>query len=140
MSTGNPYAQYYVNQAGTGIGSFEGIRFQRGNGFFGSIFKNTALPLLSYLGKQFLRTGVDVAGDVINGEPIKEALKIRSKRKLRDIAGDAARRASVFEQTGRGNKRRRHSKKNRKVTTTPRKPKRKNKPARKIKPNNFSLF
>ena len=116
MTSGNPYIHYYVNQAGNGLSSFEGLRFQRGKGFFGSILKNAALPLLSYLGNQVLRTGVDVAGDVINGEPIKEAFKTRSKTKMRQIAGDAARRALEFEQTGRGIKRRRrHSKKRSKL-------------------------
>ena len=104
MTLGNPYIQYYANQAGNGLGSFEGIRYQRGKGFFGSMLKNVGIPLLKYLGKQVLRTGVDVAGDVISGEPIKEALKTRSKTKIQEIAGDAAKRAEVFALTGRGRK------------------------------------
>ena len=36
MSTMN-YASYYVNQAGNGISGFEGVRFQKGAGFFGLI-------------------------------------------------------------------------------------------------------
>src|SRR5437868_2231500 len=126
---GNPYAPYYLNQAGNGIGSFEGIRFQRGKGFFGSILKSAALPLLSYLGKHLLRTGVDVAGDVINGEPIKEALKARTKTKVREVACDVARRASVFQQTGRGVKRRRRVQKKVKQSTLPRRKVKRNKPS-----------
>jgi len=45
----NPYINYYVNQAGSGIGGFQGVRFQRGQGWFGNLFKNAILPLLNIL-------------------------------------------------------------------------------------------
>ena len=116
MHLGNPYLNYYANQAGNGISGFEGIRYQRGNGFFGNILKSAALPLLKYLGKQVLSTGIDVAKDVRDGEPIKEAFKSRAKAKLRDVAGDALKRAEVYRQTGRGRRiRKRGSKKNKKL-------------------------
>ena len=101
----NPYLQYYTNQAGNGMGSFEGHRYQRGKGFFGSILRKAGIPLLKYLGRQVLRTGIDVAGDVIEGEPIKEAFKARAKSKVKDITDDAIKRAIVFKQTGQGRKR-----------------------------------
>ena len=130
MPSLNPYTSYYVNQAGTGLGSFEGLRYQRGRGFIGSVLKNAALPLLKYLGRQILSTGVGVASDVLDrGEPLKEAIKSRAKNKLKEVVGDAGRRATVFEQTGRGRKYRgrgskRHKKlKNKSLSTTKRRAK-----------------
>ena len=145
MHSGNPYLNYYVNQAGNGISGFEGIRYQRGGGFFGNILKSAALPLLKYLGKQVFSTGIDVAKGVMDGEPIKEAFKSRAKTKLRDVAGDAIKRAEVFRQTGRGRRkiRRRGSKKNRKLKKAPKSHRRrtsKNKPASKNKRSLLPLF
>ena len=106
----NPYINYYVNQAGSGIGGFQGARFQRGQGFFGNVFKSAILPLLKYFGRKALTTGVDVARDAISGENILDSIKTRGKKTMRNIASDAASRATRFAQTGtgrRGRKRRR---------------------------------
>lgn len=142
MHLGNPYTNYYVNQAGNGISGFEGIRYQRGNGFFGNILKSAALPLLKYLGRQVLSTGVDVAKDVMDGEPIKEAFKARSKAKLRDVATDAINRADAYRQTGRGRRARRSgSKKNRKLKReAPKNRRSKTKPVSRKKRNEIPLF
>ena len=109
----NPYITYYVNQAGSGIGGFQGARFQRGQGFFGNVFKSAILPLLRYFGKQALTTGVDVAKDALSGENILDSIKTRGKRTMRNMASDAATRATKYAQTGtgrRGRKRRRNIK------------------------------
>lgn len=103
----NPFINYYVNQAGTGIGGFQGVRFQRGQGFFGNVYRNAILPLLKYFGKKALNTGMEVAGDAIDGENVLESLKTRGKRTVQDIASDAGERAKRFAQTGTGRKRRR---------------------------------
>jgi len=105
----NPYINYYVNQAGSGIGGFQGVRFQGGQGFFGNVFKSAILPLLRYFGKQALTTGVDVAKDALSGENVLDSIKTRGKRTMKNIASDAAARATRYAQTGtgrRGRKRR----------------------------------
>ena len=105
----NPYINYYVDQAGTGIGGFQGARFQRGQGFFGNVFKSAILPLLKYFGKQALSTGVDVAKDALSGENVLDSLKTRGKRTMQDIATDAAARATRFAQTGTGTRKRKRN-------------------------------
>ena len=102
----NPYIHYYSQQAGTGIAGFQGVRFQRGAGFFGNIFRSAILPVLKYFGKTALNTGVQVAGDAIGGENVLESLRNRGKQAARTIANDAAERATRFAQTGTGKRRR----------------------------------
>lgn len=108
----NPYINYYANQAGTGIGGFQGAKFQRGQGFFGNVFRNAILPLMKYFGKKALNTGLNVANDAIEGENVLNSLKTRSKRTVREIASDVGDRAMKFAQTGKGRKRKRKSRKN----------------------------
>src|SRR5258706_16411043 len=100
--TSNPYTNYYINQAGTGISGYDGIRFQRGNGFFGTIFKNAILPILKFLGKKVAATGVQVASDALSGENVMSSIKTRGKQTLQDIAETAGERALRFAQTGKG--------------------------------------
>jgi len=103
----NPYINYYVNQAGSGIGGFQGARFQRGQGFFGNVFKSAILPLLRYLGPKILSSGVSAATDAIGGDNFLESLKTRGKATAQQVASDAGERAMRFAQTGRGKRRRR---------------------------------
>jgi hypothetical protein len=63
------YVDYYVNQAGSGIGPvFQGAAHQRGFGFFGNIFR-AVFPLLSSgakaIGSELLNTGFGVLRDSI---------------------------------------------------------------------------
>lgn len=126
------YTNYYVNQAGTGIGGFQGSeRFpiHRGSGFFGNIWKNAIMPLLKYLGPKIIKTGASVASDAIAGENVLQSLKSHGKTAARDIASDVGTRAARFAQTGTGRKRRRsvriaHAKKRKIVKSTKRKRKR----------------
>src|SRR5260370_28178209 len=102
----NPYINYYVNQAGSGIGGFQGARFQRGQGWFGNLFKNAILPILKYIGHKIIKTGASVASDAIAGENVLQALKTHGKDTAKDIAGDVGKRAARFVQTGKGKRRR----------------------------------
>lgn len=106
----NPYTTYYVNQAGSGIPGFQGVRFQKGAGFFGNIFQNAILPLLKYFGKKALNTGVDVASDTLGGEKFIDSLKTRANATARNIASDVSDRAMKFAQTGKGKRRKRRNK------------------------------
>ena len=103
----NPYINYYVNQAVSGIGGFQGARFQRGQGFFGNVFKNAILPLIKYLGKRAISAGADVAVDAINGENLVNSLKSRGTSAAQNIADDFSKIATRFAQSGQGRKRRR---------------------------------
>ena len=108
----NDLEDYYTRQAGTGIVFYNGIRNQRGQGFFGQFFKGTLLPLLKSVGHRLLSTGVDVADDVINNDvdPMT-ALKSRGRVAVRSTANDLISRArsglDTMKQNGSGRRRKR---------------------------------
>ena len=126
----NPYLEYYSNQAGSGLTGFQGYRYQRGHGFFGSIFQNILKPLGRYFGKQALKTGVEIGGDMLQGENFKNSAKKRLLSTKDKVMNDAIDRAKIFAQTGKG--RRRKRKKIRKSMVNL-KIKNKSRPKRKVK-------
>ena len=80
------FEEYYVNQAGNGYPVFAGSRIQRGHGLgsvFSGLFK-AATPLLKRgakaLGKKALKTGMELANDLIEGKNFKTAAKDRLKK------------------------------------------------------------
>src|SRR5258708_3861897 len=86
----NPYSSYYINQACSGLPGFQGIRFQRGHGFFGRLFSNTLLPffkeLLPAIGKRALPSGISLAQDIMAGENVKQS----SLKRLREAGQNVA--------------------------------------------------
>jgi hypothetical protein len=79
------YHDYYIHQAGKGYPVFAGRIYQRGHGLgsiFGGLFK-AAIPLLKTgaktLGREALKTGLNIAGDVVQGRNIKQAAQSRLK-------------------------------------------------------------
>jgi hypothetical protein len=100
------YQDYYIYQAGKGYPVFGGRRYQRGHGLgsiFGGLFK-AAMPLLKKgtktLGREALKTGLNIAGDVVQGRNIKWAAKSRLKstrqnllQKAMDTVGPPGQRA-----------------------------------------------
>ena len=79
------YHDYYIHQAGKGYPVFAGRRYQRGYGFgnvFGGLFK-AVTPLLKKgsktLEREVLKTGLNIAGDVVQGRNIKQTAKSRLK-------------------------------------------------------------
>ena len=79
------YHDYYIHQAGKGYPVFAGRRYQRGHGpgsIFGGLFK-AAMPLLikgtKTLEREALKTGLNIAGDVVQGINIKQTVKSRLK-------------------------------------------------------------
>jgi hypothetical protein len=133
----NPFINYYVNQAGSGISSFQGTRFQRGRGFFSNIFKNAIVPLVKFLGPKVLKTGFDIVNDVSRGEPIVSAVKKRGKRVAQELADDAAERLHTFAQTGQGGKRRKTTRKTKRRVKRARQT---NKVSKRTKKNTKSIF
>ena len=107
----NPFLDYYTNQAGSGLAHFQGYRYQRGNGFFGSLFQNILKPLGLYLGKQALTTGVNIGQDILKGEEFKPLIKKNARNALSSILRDGSERV---KQKGSGRKRRRTVRKKKK--------------------------
>ena len=110
------YDDYYVGQVGHGMPFFSGTRIQRGHGL-GNMFSGlvrAAMPLvksgMKALGKQGLKTGLQIAGDVMSGQKPRQAAKRRAKQagnQLIDEAfGPPGKRATRGRQSrGRGIKR-----------------------------------
>lgn len=125
--------EYYINQAGSGIGGFSGTRYQKGDGFFGRLVSGTILPLvkkvLPYLGRTALNAGLDIASDVADGEKFKSSFKKRMKSSAEKVGADAM--AKIQEVTGSGKRRRRRRRGKKPVATKVRKASGKRKPARK---------
>ena len=72
----NPYIDYYLHQAGSGVSVYGGVENQKGHGLgsiLGSLFRS-ATPLLKSIGKkvgkQILQSGLQVADDVLSGSNI----------------------------------------------------------------------
>jgi len=81
------YEEYYSRQNGGEIHVFVGRRFQRGHGL-GSIlsgfFRRLVLPFFKTYGKSVLsgalKTGMDVADDMLEGQPLKQSAKIEFRK------------------------------------------------------------
>lgn len=102
----SPYVEYYLNQAGSGFSTFEGVKYQKGGSFFGRLLSGAILPALRYLGKKALGTGIEIGTDVLMGKKdFKSAAKDRGKRAVKNIAENALDRAKLYVQTGKGFKR-----------------------------------
>lgn len=80
------FEDYYLHQAGSGLPLFVGARYQSGHGLgsFLAGLARAAVPVLKRGGqallKQGLKSGVDVLGDVLEGQNVKTALKRRAKQ------------------------------------------------------------
>jgi len=103
------FDNYYVHQSGTGLSGFEGLRYhQVGGSFFGRLFRGAILPLLKYVGKKAVKTGVNVADDMLDGKNYKEAIKGNLKDVAKTMTSDAKKRLQK-NQKGTGRKRKRRS-------------------------------
>jgi hypothetical protein len=85
------YENYYVNQSGSGIPVFTGYRGQRGHGignFLSGVFRS-AVPMikkgLGAFGKQALRTGLEIANDVVDGHSLKDSATERAKQGIKTL-------------------------------------------------------
>lgn len=100
--------EYYLQQAGSGLGSFSGVRYQRGDGFFGRLISGTILPLvkkvLPFLGKTALDAGVGAMNDWSKGEKLSESLKNHFAQGTGKVTD--ALEAKVKKFTGSGNRKR----------------------------------
>ena len=85
------YDDYYAQQVGGALPYFAGARVQRGHRFgslFGGLLRSVA-PLIKRgalaLGNRALKTGAQIAGDILSGENIRTAAKRRTKTAGRDL-------------------------------------------------------
>lgn len=108
------FEEYYTQQAGNGLSYYRGVPLQKGAGL-GGVFKSfyrMILPLFKSgakaVGKQALRSGIDIANDVLQGKEIKTSAKERAKEASKLLTGKAA--DKVKTMVG-GHKRKRHIKK-----------------------------
>ena len=112
------YEDYYVNQSGGNLSGFEGALYQKGYGL-GSLFRGlfrSVLPLvksgLKTIGKETLRNGALVAGDIAAGQKPKDAIIKRMKdvlTKNQTGSGIRKRRRLGTRQSSSRHKRRRTS-------------------------------
>ena len=107
-ATQDLYKNYYISQSGHGMPVFAGSRGQRGHGLgslLGGLFRS-AFPMikrgLAAFGKQALKTGLEIAKDVADGEDIKES----AKKRVPDGIKTFAKRQGFISQRGEGRKRR----------------------------------
>ena len=97
------WIQHYVNQQ-TGRG-FIGMPYQRGNGL-GSLFRGLfrfILPIAKSaghaVGKQALKTGAEIASDLVAGESLAESAKRRGRVGATNLLKQAT---AKLEQSGSG--------------------------------------
>ena len=122
------FEDYYVRQTGNGLPYYQGNILQKGygiGGFFARLFRS-AMPFLvsgaKTVGKEALRTGVQVANDVLAGENIKSSLQTRAKETGKVLARKAVRKAD--EMIGRGSHKRKRKACKRLISSIARKRKR----------------
>lgn len=102
------YEEYYSRQNGGEIPVFAGRRFQQGHGL-GSVlsgfFRRLVLPFVKTHGKNMLtsamKTGMEVAGDVMEGQSLKESAKKRVPEGIKRTV------RNVINQSGSGRRKRR---------------------------------
>jgi len=97
------YEDYYSRQVGGLMPVFVGSRQQRGHGLgsvLGGIFRRFVIPFFKTHGKALatdaLRTGVNVAEDVLGGRTLKESVKRRVPEGIKRSA------QSLVAQSGSG--------------------------------------
>ena len=93
-------------QVGGSIKGFSGPEYQLGGKWnFGQFLWRHAKPLLSFLGKKAVATGVDIGQDYLDGRNVKEAAKERLTQAGKEVASTALTKLKAQLQTGKGRRR-----------------------------------
>jgi hypothetical protein len=143
---------YYTNQAHTGHGGafagqlwqkggarvYAGRPWQEGSGFWSSLWR-IARPLLKYVGKEAVATGVNVGTDYLTGTTMKEAVVNRGKERATKVVNDAAT-AATKRLSGKGRRRRKASRKALSRIPRRRKKTRKTKPRKRRQQKLYDIF
>ena len=124
------YEDYYTSQSGSGVPIFQGSAGQRGHGL-GSMLSGlfrSAMPMikrgLAFFGKQALKTGLEVANDVADGESFGNSARRRVPEGIKRFASSA----NFSNQSGSGRRGRK-----RQISSVGQKKKKKNKTKSKSK-------
>ncbi|GFT83962.1 uncharacterized protein F54H12.2 [Trichonephila clavipes] len=111
------YEDYFVDQAGNGLSYYQGQSFQKGygiGGWFKRLF-HSALPFLSLgaksVGKEVLRTGAQIANDLLEGRNLQESAEERAKETGRKLAKKAIKKADDMLGKGKASKRKKETSK-----------------------------
>ena len=109
------FTNHFQQQAGSGLSDlnvFRGYPYQRGYGIGSTILK-FGLPVLKYLGKQFLKTGVSVGSDYLSGNNLKSSIRSRGKEGIRTAAKHGLDKLhDLLAQSGNGIRKRKKQSKN----------------------------
>jgi hypothetical protein len=111
----DPFVEYYLNQAGSGIGPvFRGAMYQRGHGigsWLSGLFRSV-FPLFKSgaktIGQEALNAGFGLLRDTINQKPLKASLKERMREVGNNLMSKADDRIDAMH--GSGYKRRKRPK------------------------------
>lgn len=110
------YEEYYSRQNGGEIPVFAGRRFQRGHGLgsiLGGFFRRLVLPFIKTHGKGMLtsalKTGMEVADDVLEGKSVKESAKRRVPEGIKRTVQHLSRQSGSGVKRSRPVKRKRRS-------------------------------
>ena len=90
------YENYYKTQAQEKIPVFKGANYQKGYGF-GDVFKRFfkwivpvikkhAAPVVATVGKEALKSGINIANDALDGKNLVESSKQRIKDGLNNLS------------------------------------------------------
>lgn len=100
------YERYYLDQSGSGIPYYQGAFQQRGHGLgsmLSGLFKSVWPMIRSGLqrfGKHAARTGLNIAGDVVEGSSLRDSVEKRVPEGIKTFV------SSQFNQSGRGKRKR----------------------------------
>lgn len=104
----NPYLDYYKAQAGSGLVGFQGVRYQRGHGFFGRLLTKAIYPLIKFFGKKAVGVGADLATDIIvDKKNWKTAARERLNEAAEDVVKTGAKKAKSFAGSGKRRRKKR---------------------------------
>ena len=99
------FHEYFNSQVGRGLNDitvFQGRPYQRGYGI-GSILKRVGIPLMKFLGRHLLTSGVALGNDLLSNRPIRDSIRERSGEVLKRIGEEGGEKLSkLLEQRGRG--------------------------------------
>ncbi|KAI1289377.1 hypothetical protein HDE_08678 [Halotydeus destructor] len=101
---------YYIEQAGSGLGFYRGDRYQKGHGLMSGFLGTKLLPLikrvLPYIGRQAFEFGSDIVNDIgLGSENIGNSVRKAARKRAASITEDAL--VKVRDLQGSGGKRRR---------------------------------
>ncbi len=116
----NEYVEYYLNQSGSGVSGFSGLRYQKGNSWKG--FFKFIRPVLAYFTKQGIKTAAIIGADLLQGENLKTSAKNRLIETGKSVGKKAVEKLNtISDQIGNG-KKRKYTKRNKSYWSIKKKP------------------